>query len=420
MILFSAFQIDAFLTLYASFYRKSPKRVRELNNMADVLDEKILRPSRADGTRWVDHRRRALHALVRNYPTVVAHLTELGSDQRTDIKKEDAAKARGMVKKMSSYKFVLHMALYIDLLEELSQLSLAFQQNDICLSDIMLHLRTTKSVLVEMADGQDGAKLQSVKRSCMDGTYQGVTLSGIEDSSAEFDAARNDLVQPLVTCIGQRFSSFTENEVFSAISSLDPKTWPNDLTGFEFSDRDAQILIEHFKDTLVAHGCDPDQATSEWVRLKKIIPIYYKPTTTWQSLWGTLFQKRQAEYPSFLHIIEMIQVLPFATAQVERGFSLMNRVKTDWRVRLNTCTLDDLMMISLEGPSEEEYTTSSAVARWNRAGKQSRRPNVQPYGQRLADAADPDPIPEPIIPMDEGSDEGPDEGPDEAGLEEGL
>lgn len=128
----------------------------------------------------------------------------------------------------------------------------------------------------------------------------------------------------------------------------------------------------------------------------------------------------EAEYPSFLHIIEMIQVLPFATAQVERGFSLMNRVKTDWRVRLNTCTLDGLMMISLEGPSEEEYTTSSAVARWNRAGKQSRRPNVQPYGQRLADAADPDPIPEPIIPMDEGSDEGPDEGPDDAGLEKSL
>lgn len=89
------------------------------------------------------------------------------------------------------------MALHIDVLEELSHLSLAFQRNVICLSEAMEHLGTAKSV--EMADGRDGAKLQSRKRSYVEGTYQVVTLRGKEDGSAEFNAARTDFLKPLVT-----------------------------------------------------------------------------------------------------------------------------------------------------------------------------------------------------------------------------
>ncbi|XP_063970390.1 zinc finger protein 862-like [Lytechinus pictus] len=107
-------EINSVLTSYASFYRRSPKRLRELSDMADLLEEKIHRPTRVDGTRWLDHRRRALSAFEKNYPSVVAHMNEIGSGERSDVKGEDVSKARGMVKKITSLKFLLHMALYID------------------------------------------------------------------------------------------------------------------------------------------------------------------------------------------------------------------------------------------------------------------------------------------------------------------
>ena len=70
-----------------------------------------------------------------------------------------------------------------------------------------------------------------------------------------------------------------------------------------------------------------------------------------------------------------------ATSKVERAFSLLNRIKTDWRIYLNTATVEDLMIISLEGPEEEEFA-ESAVKKWFRSGKKAKRPHIKPYGER--------------------------------------
>lgn len=52
-------------------------------------------------------------------------------------------------------------------------------------------------------------------------------------------------------------------------------------------------------------------------------------------------------------IIEIYQVLPCSNAEVERGFSAMKRIKTLERNKLLPETLFSLMMISLDGPSNE-------------------------------------------------------------------
>nr|XP_054771798.1 zinc finger protein 862-like [Lytechinus pictus] len=355
--------------------------------MADILNEQILRPTRADGTRWVEHRRRALKALDRNYVAVTAHLVELGSEQRADVKKEDAAKARGMLKKMSTQTFIYHMALYMDILEELSQVSLVFQREDISLAEVVEVLGTTVKVVQDMCN-KDGPHLHSVKRKCLDdGSYRGHSLTGFTAGHAEFDASRPACLEPLIRCLEERFSSFKDSRIFEAVTSLNPVTWPEDLKDLDDKvDDGVRVLIDHFETPLVAHGCDPAAVMAEWIRLKKVLQMYFKPGMSWKNLWGTLFRRRQNDFPNFFHVMEIVQVLPLATAIVERGFSLMNRIKTDWRVRLHTTTLDDLMVISLEGPAEEIYTTDSAVTRWFKAGKTTRRPWVEPYGPRPADA----------------------------------
>lgn len=70
-------------------------------------------------------------------------------------------------------------------------------------------------------------------------------------------------------------------------------------------------------------------------------------------------------------------VLPLATACCERGFSTLKRIKSDWRSRLETETLDNLMRISIDGPDLESYNAARALQHWWDKGERQRRPNFQ-------------------------------------------
>ncbi|RXM93255.1 hypothetical protein EOD39_19279 [Acipenser ruthenus] len=58
----------------------------------------------------------------------------------------------------------------------------------------------------------------------------------------------------------------------------------------------------------------------------------------------------------------------------ERGFSTMKRVKTPWRNHLKQETLDNLIMISIEGANPESFDFNAACDSW--AGMSKRRLHV--------------------------------------------
>ena len=45
-------------------YEKSSKRLCELRELADILEENVRKPERAHGTRWLKHNSRALSLLL--------------------------------------------------------------------------------------------------------------------------------------------------------------------------------------------------------------------------------------------------------------------------------------------------------------------------------------------------------------------
>jgi hypothetical protein len=55
---------------------------------------------------------------------------------------------------------------------------------------------------------------------------------------------------------------------------------------------------------------------------------------------------------------------PVSTVDVERGFSRMALLKTDLRNSLSDVSMQNLMMISLEGPSEK-FNYDEAFAKWS-------------------------------------------------------
>ena len=73
-------------------------------------------------------------------------------------------------------------------------------------------------------------------------------------------------------------------------------------------------------------------------------------------------------YPLISSILARIAVLPASSAQVERLFSAMKRIKSSQRNRLKSTTLDHLMRISIEGPLVHLWDPYPALRKWESMG----------------------------------------------------
>lgn len=66
-----------------------------------------------------------------------------------------------------------------------------------------------------------------------------------------------------------------------------------------------------------------------------------------------------------------------STAVCERGFSCLNRIKSDQRTRLVEQTTEDLMRISINGPSLQNFNPIPAIELWWEDSTRSRRPEFK-------------------------------------------
>ena len=82
---------------------------------------------------------------------------------------------------------------------------------------------------------------------------------------------------------------------------------------------------------------------------------------------------------NILRLVQIMLVLPISSAVCERGFSSVNRIKSDVRSSLHTETVEDLIRISVEGPQLEDYDARQDVKQWFSQGKRSRRPNYMSW-----------------------------------------
>ena len=65
-----------------------------------------------------------------------------------------------------------------------------------------------------------------------------------------------------------------------------------------------------------------------------------------------------------LLLIEHLLSIPISNTKVERMFSLMNHVKTDFQASLSENTLNHLIRIQMEGPPLDEFDPTPAIQLW--------------------------------------------------------
>ncbi|XP_071947384.1 zinc finger protein 862-like [Antedon mediterranea] len=389
--------IDMLQSIYY-LYEKSSKRLRELRVIGEVMEEAVLKPCKANGTRWIQHKARACSALIQNYQAIVAHLEAQGADN-SDVPAAEKTRLKGYLKILKSLKFVFHLLYMNIVLVPLSHVCRNFQKGSIDLlqaTSCLEQLSTTLNHIVNDSTeniatmGPLGDLIVRADADPGNATYKLVRLSN--GSPAVVTAFKNQMVviaEKIMECMSIRFRDIEHDNKIKCLKLLDCTLWPKDKD--QLSSYGIDILdtfIDEFADLLSANQVNTDNLQIEWANFKHfwLENLAHLPRS---DLWNTVTKHYADIYPNLIHVINVLIVFPVSNAVVERGFSAMGRVKTDHRNRLGEKTLEQLMRINLEGDKLEHFNPTLATDRFFSS---VRYPNPQPYGKRTMDDPEGDDI----------------------------
>ena len=398
-------------------YHYSPKSTRELQAIGNELGVSVLKPTQVSGTRWLPHISRALKVLITpnsdgsgQYAAVLCHMEHLSATSKNaDIK----GRAKFVSEKMRSVSFAAFCHFLADMFAIISKLSLKMQRND-------LILPVAVALLHETIANVDALKLRPVPNGHLkrfmnmleesgvpdEVQVQGHTLKGSLDGTpkrlrgtTQTDSFKSSMIEAIELCqsgLNERFGSMlcsatdtqalacsTTSEVVEDMFIFNVDAWPRSTQDLvEFGNNMIDRLTSWFKPTLQKAGCDVDSIPEEWFSLKFLVNTTFRDkdyTSVWEIMLTKLPYKE--DFKNLLHLVEIMLVQPISAAQCERAISAQNRVKNSLRVALGSSTLEDLIRITAEGPSVEEFNPAPVVNKWlsrdREAGERQRRPQFQ-------------------------------------------
>ncbi|XP_077991530.1 zinc finger protein 862-like [Glandiceps talaboti] len=382
--------IEDFLLNIYKFYNNSPRNLTSLREAGQAHQIVTLKPTNVLGTRWVDHHKRALEAVDHNWLPMVTHLQDVttpGSDHTEDTKN----KARGFLAKLTDKNFLKSIFIQLDIYRILSRLSLLFQKNDTSIETVKYGLKVCRDNLILLRD-EPGPSETMYYQSLQANSFRGVDLNVRRirhNNHADPDDNKRVLINTCIDEVNSRFRSFRENPILAAANVFDPTNWPQDQNELRLYGRDdITTLVRHFRDILARRTeFNAGEVLGEWTGLKTVVidTLAVNPTLKFLDIWQLILRQELAEYSNVLSLLKVVLLIPIHTSECERGFSLMGRIKTDWRAALNTQTMCQLMRIVLHRPTMEDFDPRNAIEMWYNRGQRMRRPDIQPYGQRHQD-----------------------------------
>ena len=109
---------------------------------------------------------------------------------------------------------------------------------------------------------------------------------------------------------------------------------------------------------------DKDTCLAEWTMAKEVVLQNHYPRDSLSKLYKLLCEFHKDSFPNLLILARLALVIPFQTADCERGFSCQNAIQTAKRNRLKEDKMNVLMTIKCEGGSMADYDFAPAAALW--------------------------------------------------------
>ena len=156
-----------FMDSLYSVYSQSPKLQCELKGVASDLDVAISKIGRVLDTRWAASSLLSARAVWSSFPALATHFKGYGD-------KDD--KFSGLYTTLTSVNFVQNLAVVLDILSEVSKLSLALQARSVTIAES--HCLIMQSVMaVENMIREPGEYCKKADQAINDGGFCGVELN---------------------------------------------------------------------------------------------------------------------------------------------------------------------------------------------------------------------------------------------------
>ena len=281
-------------------------------------------------------------------------------------------RARKTTKQMSDFKQVLFMHFMLDTLDVVSRLSLVMQKDAVTLAEVKDSIERT-SLSIQAMVARPGAKLSQFLEVVANGNqFKGVELNRQDGDIATFNLIKQRVIGSMVAYLNTRFANVSTNDVIAAFDIFNTSLWPDSDDELAlYGEQELNTLVGHFKLLLERNDFDSELVNQEWQELKVCIKRNHSQLKM-LPMWQRIFAEYTERFPNILMLVEIMLVLPLATACCEHGFSTLKRIKSDWRSRLGTETLDHLMRISIDGPDLESYNAARALQHWWDKGERQR------------------------------------------------
>ncbi|XP_029463373.1 death domain-containing protein CRADD isoform X1 [Rhinatrema bivittatum] len=379
------------LSLIQGLYKKSPKRLRQLQALAMVLEEDMVKcDDHASGFRWLAHKQRAVEALYTLYPAIIDHLQSIVED--AGIKSSEKAMIKEAAQMMSSFSFVIHLLHFRYLLKCLASLSWTLQSERTDVIAVLTSLQDLEADLNHFLENPtpESAQLlelaekyvalpatENARQVKEEVVYKSISLRHVSERAiTTFKDTQKQTVEAVRGCIMERLGDLKTISTLNVCDLLDTQKWPEDREALmTFGNMTLKAFVEQFQQPLQFIGVQMEDILSEWTKLK----LFWNtnlPQLANNELGKEIIASSN-KYPNLIHVVKIMMCLPTSTSSLEPFFAAMQRVKSDWRNRLGSRVLEHLLRIKFEGPDVEYFDPEEALSRFF---SKPRRPSVVPFG----------------------------------------
>ena len=210
------------------------------------------------------------------------------------------------------------------------------------------------SILKKITD-ENGAKV-----------YQGQELKKFHETEKFYMKHHEEYCANITECLRSRMA-WSDTEMFrDIISVLATQGWEKMVREKIPLDCCKDNLVERFSVPLKGAQADLSKIKEEFEFLVQYAVEYISLSTLdYRAVWWRIFHAPSAsEWSNVLVLIELLLSLPSSNGKLERAFSQLNVIKTNKRSILSNESLDDLLMLSINGPPLKEFCPDAAIDLW--------------------------------------------------------
>ena len=332
-------RFERLLNQVYSYFSHSTVHTTQLAEMQVVLAFPQAKLQKPTETRWLSLEN-AVHALRCCFDAVQAVFEE-GSN--------GDAMALGLAKHTSSAEFKSLLYFLSDVLSTLGALSVTFQSRNLNLVSVETIVNNCKSTLVSLKeDPFSGDYMMDLEANHPD---------VIDELGREcFQAKCKQYLSVLIDNIESRFQNL---HLVSLLSLLDPRNTQSAKPD------SIMELGEYF-------GVDGPKLWNEFVSYKSLVSDLDSKTLTkavYEMWCPDAIDSMTIAFPMTSSLLARITVLPASSAEVERVFSSVKRIKTPLRNHLLSTTLDSLVRTTMDGPDLNDFDPIPVAKEWESKGK---------------------------------------------------